>query len=199
MDAQSALRRCIELYNHNTRFFIVVENKYKLLKPILSRFCEIYVPSPIKQEILKSIETHHGSIVGIDDQKPIHLYAYHLENALHLNSVELHRQGLLKKILSNFYDSEIGIKEEKAIFELANRLYEKAYSSFDILALLEKGGKNGYLSWLKKKTKQTITPEQDELLFHKIHAWIFDFNSIRKEYRNEVMLLAYMLQSLQQV
>ena len=38
-DAQSALRRCIELFNHSTRFFIVVEDKYKLLRPILSRFC----------------------------------------------------------------------------------------------------------------------------------------------------------------
>ena len=44
IDAQSALRRCIELFSYNTRFFIVVEDKNKLLKPILSRFCEIYVP-----------------------------------------------------------------------------------------------------------------------------------------------------------
>ena len=44
MDAQSALRRCIELFSHNTRFFIVAEDKYNLMKPILSRFCEIYVP-----------------------------------------------------------------------------------------------------------------------------------------------------------
>ena len=44
MDAQSALRRSIELFSHNTRFFIVVENKHKLLNPILSRFCEMYVP-----------------------------------------------------------------------------------------------------------------------------------------------------------
>ena len=36
-------RRCIELFSHNTRFFIVVENKERLLNPILSRFCEIYV------------------------------------------------------------------------------------------------------------------------------------------------------------
>jgi len=38
IDAQSALRRCIELFSHSTRFFIVVDDKYKLLKPILSRF-----------------------------------------------------------------------------------------------------------------------------------------------------------------
>ena len=42
-DAQSALRRSIELFSSNTRFFMIVENKYKLLKPILSRFCEIYI------------------------------------------------------------------------------------------------------------------------------------------------------------
>lgn len=44
LDAQSALRRCIELYNHSTRFFMVVEDKHKLMSPILSRFCAIHVP-----------------------------------------------------------------------------------------------------------------------------------------------------------
>ena len=44
LDAQSALRRCIELYNHSTRFFMVVEDKHKLLSPIISRFCTIHVP-----------------------------------------------------------------------------------------------------------------------------------------------------------
>ena len=53
IDAQSALRRCIELFSHNTRFFIVVENRERLLNPILSRFCEIYVSPfvlPIKYD-----------------------------------------------------------------------------------------------------------------------------------------------------
>lgn len=43
IDAQSALRRCIELYSHSTRFFFVVEEHFKILNPILSRLCEIYV------------------------------------------------------------------------------------------------------------------------------------------------------------
>ena len=47
VDAQSALRRCIETFSNTTRFFLIVENKYKLLNPILSRFCEIYVPEQI--------------------------------------------------------------------------------------------------------------------------------------------------------
>lgn len=43
VDAQSALRRCIELYSHHTRFFVIIETHSKLMRPILSRFCEIYV------------------------------------------------------------------------------------------------------------------------------------------------------------
>ena len=46
-DAQSALRRCIELFSHTTRFFIVITNKNGLLIPILSRFCSIYIPLPV--------------------------------------------------------------------------------------------------------------------------------------------------------
>jgi DNA polymerase III delta prime subunit len=46
-DAQFALRRCIEEFSHNTRYFIVTTDKYKLIKPILSRFSEIYIYSPI--------------------------------------------------------------------------------------------------------------------------------------------------------
>ena len=44
-DAQSALRRCIEQFIRTTRFFIVIENQNKLLKPILSRFCNIFISS----------------------------------------------------------------------------------------------------------------------------------------------------------
>jgi DNA polymerase III delta prime subunit len=46
VDAQSALRRCIEQFNFNTRFFIVTDDKFSLLKPILSRFSEIYISPP---------------------------------------------------------------------------------------------------------------------------------------------------------
>ena len=42
-DAQYSLRRCIEQYSNNTRFFMVCVNKYKLLNPICSRFTHIYL------------------------------------------------------------------------------------------------------------------------------------------------------------
>lgn len=50
-DAQFALRRCIEQFSHNTRFFMVTSDKYKLIKPILSRFSELYVSSPINYHL----------------------------------------------------------------------------------------------------------------------------------------------------
>ena len=77
IDAQSALRRCIELFSHTTRFFIIVEDKYKLLKPILSRFAEIYVPYPY----INKIHTN--------------LYEYNLDNNKNTNI------SYLKKCLIN--------------------------------------------------------------------------------------------------
>ena len=42
-DAQYSLRRCIEEYSGNTRFFMVCHDKNKLLNPICSRFSQIYL------------------------------------------------------------------------------------------------------------------------------------------------------------
>jgi len=77
MDAQSALRRCIELFSHNTRFFIIVEDKYKLLKPILSRFCEIYVSEP----------EHNGKIIN--------LYKYNLNENISFKKSGLSFFGII--------------------------------------------------------------------------------------------------------
>jgi hypothetical protein len=60
VDAQSALRRCIELFSNTTRFFLIVENKYKLLNPILSRFCEIYIPETIVNGKIMKNNISHG-------------------------------------------------------------------------------------------------------------------------------------------
>lgn len=46
IDAQSALRRLIELYSHSTRFFIIVNKLNGIINPILSRFCIFYVNYP---------------------------------------------------------------------------------------------------------------------------------------------------------
>ena len=103
MDAQSALRRCIELFNHTTRFFIIVEDKYKLLKPILSRFCEIYVYEP-----------EHND-------RTINLYQYNLNEAFNLKTYKSRRMDWLKKELIK------SIPTDDDVIQLTLRLYEKGY------------------------------------------------------------------------
>jgi len=60
LDAQSALRRSIEIYS-NTRFFIVTANKSKIIRPILSRFCEIFCNINNLNIIYKSLAVNNSS------------------------------------------------------------------------------------------------------------------------------------------
>ena len=66
-DAQSALRRCIEQFSHNTRVFIIIEDTDCLLKPILSRFCNIYIPLPTING--KRTSLHNYNKNSINDEK----------------------------------------------------------------------------------------------------------------------------------
>jgi DNA polymerase III delta prime subunit len=60
LDAQSALRRSIEIYNH-TKFFIVTANKSKIIKPILSRFSEIFCNDRNMDIINKSLKSNNSN------------------------------------------------------------------------------------------------------------------------------------------
>jgi len=119
IDAQSALRRCIELFSHTTRFFIIVEDKYKLLKPILSRFCEIYVPEP----------NYNGNIIN--------LYKFNLCETFKMKDVKTLRTEWLKKELQKMANEQAKINHEELI-TLSTKLYEKGYSGLDLIQLLEK-------------------------------------------------------------
>ena len=112
IDAQSALRRCIELFSHNTRFFIVVEDKFKLLRPILSRFCDIYIKNPLHNEV--SINLHCENILKTYDTK----------------KTDVVRKQTLKKFLTT--------KNPKCLFSLAEKLYEKGFSGIDIMEYIKK-------------------------------------------------------------
>jgi DNA polymerase III delta prime subunit len=119
IDAQSALRRCIELFSHTTRFFIIVEDKYKLLKPILSRFCEIYVPEP----------NYNGDIIN--------LYKFNIGETFKTKDVKTLRAEWLKKELQKTANEPAKINHEELI-TLSTKLYEKGYSGLDLIHLLEK-------------------------------------------------------------
>ena len=116
-DAQSALRRCIELFNHSTRFFIVVEDKYKLLRPILSRFCEIHVPEP----------TING--------QQVNLHTHLLQKTFAGTSLDK-----LKQQRAEWLQKEVSVADNYShgdLIALADKLHERAYSSIDLLRWLE--------------------------------------------------------------
>jgi|688.fasta_scaffold454504_2 DNA polymerase III delta prime subunit len=116
MDAQSALRRCIELFSHNTRFFIVAEDKYNLMKPILSRFCEIYVPEPVINNNI------------------VNLYKHNLDKTFNIKNIKINRLEWLKKELMKTINKKITIDK---LMLFCTKLYEKGYSGLDIITLLE--------------------------------------------------------------
>ena len=107
IDAQSALRRCIELFSHTTRFFIVAEDKYCLMKPILSRFCEIYIPEPVVNNSI------------------INLYKYNLNETFNMKDIKTTRSEWLKKELLKIVNKKINIDE---LMSICTKLYEKSYS-----------------------------------------------------------------------
>ena len=158
MDAQSALRRCIELFSHNTRFFIVAEDKYNLMKPILSRFCEIYVPEPVV----------NGNIIN--------LYQYNLNNVFNMKEIKTSRLDLLKKELLKNVTKKITMEN---LMLLCTKLYERGYSGLDIISVLEN----------HKFLESTITIE-------KRYELLISFNRVRKEFRNEKILILFILNFL---
>lgn len=149
IDAQSALRRCIELFSHSTRFFIIVEDKYKLLKPILSRFCEIYIPEPIIDGKIVNLHTHAINEV------------YQMEDNIKKINIKLKRELKI--------DKEYKLNE---LIELCSKLYEKGYNSLDIIRFIE------------------MSSVHDE---SKIFEFMITFNKIRKEFRNEKILMFFIL------
>jgi DNA polymerase III delta prime subunit len=116
IDAQSAMRRCIELFSHTTRFFIIVDDKYKLLKPILSRFCEIFVPEPVIEN------------------KKINLHQYILNNCFSADTVKKENDAWLKNAIE-----ELKIKKAtyREIIEFTKKMYEMGYSGLDLIDYIE--------------------------------------------------------------
>ena len=155
MDAQSALRRCIELFSHNTRFFIIVEDKYKLLKPILSRFCEIYVSEPLY------------------NNNTINLYKYNLDKTFNMSNFKTIRFDWLKKDLMKLVNVKIKLDE---LIKKSIKIYEKGYSGIDIINLLE-----------------TSNLFQQFLPNNKKYELLIAFNKVRKEFRNEKLLILFIL------
>jgi DNA polymerase III delta prime subunit len=152
IDAQSALRRCIELFSHSTRFFIIVEDKYKLLKPILSRFCEIFVPEPII------------------NHKVVNLHKYVIKETFGLDKLAKNKCENLKRELDD-KNKEYTLVE---LVEVCTKFYEKGYNSLDIIKYIE------------MSPSHRMSDEQK-------YDFMITFNKIRKEFRNEKLLMLFIL------
>lgn len=167
IDAQSALRRCIELFSNTTRFFIIIEDKDKLLKPILSRFCEIYVYEPIIKNKIINLHKHNissSSCLSKQKQKKFSLYFTKLCNDFKNTDI------------SNNPNNETGDSNNNLIklSNITNNLYDKGYSGLDII---------NYLDNLTQNTFNDINKFEMILLF----------NKVKKDFRNEKLFILFIL------
>ena len=172
-DAQSALRRCIELFSRSTRFFIIVEDKYKLLKPILSRFCEIYVPEPIINNCVTNLHTYNlnniYSFKDADTTRRLHL------KTLLTGIIKKYDDACLEVEPSPLPPNQLQNKKQRVISEcmlLVTKLYNKAFCSVDLLYYIEHNSK---IDDLKK------------------YEYLITFQKIKREFRNEKILMLFIL------
>jgi len=169
IDAQSALRRCIELFSSSTRFFIVVENKDSLLKPILSRFCDIYIPHPSIETVITSVNLHTYLADKVcNTSKMLKLRENTLTDLIKIHPSFLRANGSSSSS-ENIDDT---YTDYEKILELSVSLYEQGYCGLDILDF--------------------IHTHPDILDIHRYELLIM-FDKVRKEFRNEKLLLFYFL------
>jgi hypothetical protein len=168
-DAQSALRRCIEQFSYNTRFFIIVENKNKLLNPILSRFCEIYVP---EYNVTSTLVASSAS--SPDSYKVLNLHQHHLNHSIDLSEMTSTKMEFIKEKLQPVLleCSQMVENIHATLLDLSTEFYEYGLSGLDILQFIETSG-----WWCEKDVIQ----------------YSVTFYNIKSEYRCEKLLMFYLL------
>jgi len=127
LDAQSALRRSIEIYNH-TKFFIVTANKSKIIKPILSRFSEIYCNDRNMDIINKSIKYNSNSNSNTNSNK--------INNKLSLiiKSLDSKLETLKNEYANaNANDKDNDYKKNVLLLDHSSLIYNKGLSANNLL------------------------------------------------------------------
>ena len=183
-DAQSALRRCIEIFSHNTRFFIIVENKYSLLKPILSRLCELYIETPdiyVDNKHYTNFNTHNTSLI------------------LNTNDFDKTRDSWLEKEFKKLRSSPIN---NCNIVLLVNKLYEKSYSGLDLMNYIENedinvdatniDAINIDATNIDAKAIDDLATRNTNFLIKK-YKLLMLFHKVKAEFRNEKLLMIFIL------
>ena len=197
-DAQSALRRCIELFSYNTRFFIIVENKHKLLNPILSRFCEIYVPEYINEK---------GKIQNLHNYKLNEKFA----NTDLINKKRTFMLTILQRLMkvsnqatnvsstlkpSGIQDNK---PEYKDLVDISVDIYENGYSCLDLLEVYEESEPSLCLSddFIGADIKYSNNEGRRPELFNQgIEELYMKFHKVKSEFRCEKLLILFMLNQI---
>ena len=165
IDAQSALRRCIELFSFNTRFFIILENKHKLLNPILSRFCDIYIPETIGSQ---------NTCINLHQHTVNHKYKFDMLKKTRMDSVceKMTNYHILHMNDTNILEINKHVTH-KDLVNLVSDLYNYGYSCLDII------------EWIKTECSVFTDKEKS--------AIVLVFYKIKSEYRCEKLLMLYIL------
>ena len=138
LDAQSALRRSIEIYNH-TKFFIVTANKSKIIKPILSRFSEIYCNEKNMNIIYKSLKKNNINynttnkfnnklqlIIKNLDVKLQDISNNYIKNVLLLEySSSIYNKGISANNLLDYFTSKSNFKTDYNKFLFFFNIYKR--------------------------------------------------------------------------
>tara|TARA_Y100001970_G_C14227701_1_gene856669 strand:+ start:2070 stop:2885 length:816 start_codon:yes stop_codon:yes gene_type:complete len=114
IDAQSSLRRLIEIYSKNTRFFMITSNQNKIIRPILSRFCLIYVPEMLEKNNCMNLHSYKNSIIDLQYYK-----------------------NQEKKMIKSKIDNLDNLNHKEILF-LSKEFYNKTINIDDLLETLKK-------------------------------------------------------------
>jgi DNA polymerase III delta prime subunit len=176
VDAQSALRRSIELFNHNTRYFIVVENKNNLLKPILSRFCDIFI---YRQYI---------------NNKEINLYEYAISNSI---NTESYINNITQKGIKIIYNLIIGDMSLKNIIIIIDELYLIGISAISMIDIIKNISVFDYtvncVYIFKLYSNYSELDKQYVIPLKKYYELLMMFSNIKEEIRHEHTLMLFIL------
>jgi DNA polymerase III delta prime subunit len=182
IDAQSALRRCIELFCHSTRFFIVVEDKNKLLKPILSRFCEIYVPPPPTSKGGRKITAANLHTVKLEQD--LGFKKHQVARIMSLKRILL-KNGISVTPTATTTTATTPNISYTQLIEISEYLVENGYSALDVIRILEEV--------INTTSLENGSEKESENELFRNHELLLAFNGVKREFRNEKLLILFIL------
>jgi len=179
IDAQSALRRCMEQHSQTARFFGIVRNRHRLMCPILSRFCEIQLRPEMNDALLMT----HVNVLQpcVNVLQPC---------------VNFHQQ----KILSMFSNCIAGQEQttafiEQTICELKTKEFDPKFISEKMVNIAECFYGRGIssldiLRWMRSETAAVQSGISKERLVHICLSAVTEKN----EYHNEKLFMYRLLE-----